>query len=78
LRLVTDTEFDDYAIALWEIPTAYVSDRSRVETNAKDAVLTKNKDGEFHMVLFFDLRPGTELRIAIRGVSQTEERTGEE
>lgn len=78
LRLVTDTEFDDYAIALWEIPTAYVSDRSRVETNAKDAVLAKNKDGEFHMVLFFDLRPRTELRIAIRGVSQTEERTGEE
>jgi hypothetical protein len=70
LRVTTETQFDDYAIAVWDLPTAYVGDRSQIETNAKDYLPAKNKDGEFHMVLFFDLRRETQLQITIRGVQR--------
>lgn len=72
LSLTSDATFEDYALAVWDLPTAYVSDRSRIETNAKDFVLAKNKDSGFHMVLFFDLCPQTSLEITIHGVKQSQ------
>jgi hypothetical protein len=36
-----------------------------IETNASEFVLAKNTDGEYHLVLFFDLRPGVEIRVSI-------------
>ena len=61
LAIHTEASFPDYALALWGVPTAYSPDRSRIETNAKDFVLARNTDGEFHLVLFFDLYPNAEL-----------------
>ncbi len=61
LKMVTNAEFKDYAIALWGVPVQFSMDRSRIKTDAKDFVLAKNTDGEFHIVLFFDLKPDTEL-----------------
>ncbi|MAG35907.1 MAG: hypothetical protein CL878_06655 [Dehalococcoidia bacterium] len=65
LNMHTSATFDDYAIALWNVPAAYSPDRSRIETNAKDFVLAKNADGEFHVVLFFDLKPGASLTVTV-------------
>ena len=66
LAMRTEASFQDYAIALWGVPAAYNPDRSRIETNAKDFILARNTDGEFHLVLFFDLHPDAELRVTVR------------
>jgi hypothetical protein len=59
LRMLTEAEFPDYAIALWELPDEFTRNPNlfTVETNPKEYVLAKNTDGEYHMVLFFDLVP---------------------
>jgi hypothetical protein len=59
LRMLTEAEFPDYAIALWELPDEFTRNPNlfTVETNAKEYVLAKNTDGEYHMVLLFDLVP---------------------
>ena len=67
LRMVTRSEFADYAIALWGVPAESGLDRSRIKTNARDFVLAKNVEGEFHLVLFFDLRPDAELYVTLTG-----------
>ena len=36
-----------------------------IDTDAKEFVLARNTDGEHHLVLFFDLRPNTEIRVSI-------------
>ena len=66
LAMRTEASFQDYAVALWDVPAAYSPDRARIETNAKDFVLARNTDGEFHLVLFFDLHPDAELRVTVR------------
>lgn len=62
----TDASFDDYAIALWDVPAAWSADRSRIETDAVDVLSVKNADGEFHLILFFDLRPDLKLTVSVR------------
>ena len=58
-------EFKGFAIALWGLPTESSLDPSMIETNASEFVLAKNTDGEYHLVLFFDLRPGVEIQVSI-------------
>ena len=58
-------EFKGFAIALWGLPTKSSLDPSMIETNASEFVLAKNTDGEYHLVLFFDLRPDVEIRVSI-------------
>ena len=58
-------EFKDFAIALWGLPTESRLDPSMIDTDAKEFVLTRNTDGEHHLVLFFDLRPNTEIQVSI-------------
>ena len=65
LKTVTTARFQDYAIALWGVPAKFSPDRLRIQTNAKDFVLAKNVDGEFHIVLFFDLKPDAELFVTV-------------
>ena len=36
------------------------------ETDAKECILAKNTDGEFHLVLVFDLRPGARIQVTLR------------
>ena len=64
-RVVFKGEFKGFAIALWSLPTESSLDPSMIETNASEFVLAKNTDGEYHLVLFFDLRPGVEIRVSI-------------
>jgi hypothetical protein len=66
LRMRTQASFPDYAICLWGLPTPFPSDRSRIETNAKDFIAVKNTAGEFHLVLVFDLKPEAELTVSVR------------
>ncbi|MAG36656.1 MAG: hypothetical protein CL878_10515 [Dehalococcoidia bacterium] len=66
LSMQTEARLPDYAIALWGVPAAYSPDRSRIETNARDFILAKNTDGEFHLVLLFDLHPDAELSVTVR------------
>ena len=65
LTMESEFAFEDYAIALRGVPAAYSSDRSRVVTNAKDFIIAKNRDGEFHLVLFFALEPDTMLHVSV-------------
>lgn len=65
LKMLTQSEFPDYAITIWGVPAQFSLDRSRVKTNAKDFVLAKNIDGEFHIVLIFNLKPDTELWLTV-------------
>ena len=52
-------------IALWDVPATFSLDRSRIATSAKDFILACNTDGEFHLVLLFDLRPDAELTVTV-------------
>jgi len=66
----SDRPFSNYAICLWDIPSSYAPDGGRVQTNAKEAIMVRNVAGELHLVLLFDLKTKTELRISIADVSQ--------
>ena len=68
-------EFKGFAIALWGLPTESSLDPSRIETNASEFVLAKNTDGDYHLVLFFDLRPDVEIRVSILDASPGVETT---
>jgi len=62
--MITNAEFSGYAVILWDVPTR--SDHPVVTTDANEWVVARNTDGETHLVLFFDLKPGVEIRIVIR------------
>jgi hypothetical protein len=66
LRLLTSAEFEDYAICLWDLPAAAHPEAARIETNAKEFLLARNTEGEYHLVLFFDLKPNAEIRVTLR------------
>jgi len=66
LTMKTQTSFPGYAIALWNLPVEYAADTSDIHTTAQSYMLVKNTDGETHMVLYFDLKPGAELKIVLR------------
>jgi hypothetical protein len=36
-----------------------------IETTAKEHVLARNRDGEYHLILFFDLKPCAEIQVKI-------------
>ncbi len=65
LKMLTGATFKDYAIALWGLPKRFSGDPAKVETNANDFLLAKNTDGEFHLVLFFDLEPNAEIQVTL-------------
>ncbi|NQW18753.1 MAG: hypothetical protein HQ478_14870 [Chloroflexi bacterium] len=65
LKIITEAEFPDYAVAIWGVPAKFSLDRSRIKTNAKDFVLARNRDGEFHIILYFDLKPDVELTLTV-------------
>ena len=71
--MLTEAEFPDYAIALWELPDEFARNPnpSRIETNAKEFILAKNTDGEYHMVLLFDLVPDFVLEVTLKSQSRT-------
>lgn len=64
LTMQTDAEFPDYAIALWDLPSDF-NPAAAIETTASDHILAKNTEGEHHLILFFDLRPGAEIRVTV-------------
>ena len=66
LKMLTKASFQDYAIALWGLPSEFSPERFSVESNAKEFILTRNTGGEFHLVLVFDLQPNAELHITLR------------
>jgi hypothetical protein len=66
LTMKTQANFPGYAIALWDLPVEYGADPSDIHTTAQSYTLVKNTDGETHMVLYFDLKPGAELKIILR------------
>ena len=67
LRAVTEASFPDYAIALWGLPDSFARDPrpERIQTNAKEFVLAKNTEGEHHLVLMFDLKPGCVVEVTL-------------
>ncbi len=66
LRMATTAEFPGYAICLWGLPVRGALAPSRVVTNADSFLLAHNTEGENHLVMFFDLKPGAELTVTIR------------
>ena len=67
-KVIFKGEFKSFAIALWGLPTESKLDPSMIDTNASEFVLARNTDGEYHLVLFFDLRPDVEIRVSILDV----------
>jgi hypothetical protein len=67
LTMDTKATFRNYAIALWGLPQAIAKNPNpkRINTNANQFILVKNRLGEYHLVLFFDLVPDGELDIVI-------------
>jgi len=39
--------------------------KAPIATSADEHTLAWNADGEYHLVLFFDLRPGAEVRVEV-------------
>ena len=66
VRMVTEATFDDYAIVLWQLPPEFNGDATTVESDAKECIVARNRDGEYHLVLFFDLKPDLELQVSLR------------
>lgn len=66
LTLLTKEEFPDYAICLWDVPAPFTTDRSKIESNAKEVIPVKNTAGEFHLVLRLDLKPNQQLTVRVR------------
>ena len=64
LTMQTSAEFPDYAVALWSLPEDF-DRQAAIETNAKEHILARNTNGEYHLILFFDLKPGAEIQVRI-------------
>lgn len=64
LAVRSETRFVDYAIALWGLPEEF-DPAAPITTNAKEAILAKNTDGEHHLVLVFDLEPQMQLTVTV-------------
>jgi len=65
LKIKGEREVKDLPVCLWGIPAKWEQDLSKIQTNAKEIIPVKNTDGEFHLVLFLDIKPETELRVRI-------------
>ena len=64
LTMQATAEFPDYAICLWGLPRD-VDPEATIETTAKEHLLAKNTEGEYHLILFFDLKPNGEIQVRI-------------
>jgi len=67
LKIKGDKEIAGFPICLWGIPAKWDPERSTIQTNAVEAIPVKNTDGEFHLVLFVNLKRETELKVRILG-----------
>jgi len=65
LTLVTRSEFPDYAIALWGLPSECDWTSVRITTTAREHLLAVNREGERHLVLFFDLKPDKTICVSL-------------
>jgi len=66
LKMNTEEYFPGYVIALWNLPVSYKSESQDIDTNATKYELVKNTDGEVHMVLHFDLKPDSQIKVVLR------------
>ena len=67
MHLETDKSFSNYAVCIWELPLEWNPAIDRVKVNAKETLLAFNPNGEYHLVLFFDLKqPETDLKIRLQ------------
>jgi len=67
MKMLTKAEFPDYGIALWGLPEDFTRnpDPDRIKTNAKEFIIAKNTDGEYHLLLFFDLKPDLPIDVSL-------------
>lgn len=65
LKIKSEQEIEDFPICLWGIPANWEPELSKIQTNAEEVIPVKNTDGEFHLVLFCNLKKETELRVRI-------------
>lgn len=56
LKMVTQSEWQDYAMVLWSLPATYAErpEPGRIRTNAKAFQVAKNPVGEYHLYFEFD------------------------
>ncbi len=66
LWMDTAGSFPGYAICLWGLPIDYNTDPKDISTDAAKYELVQNTDGEVHMVLYFDLKPGAGVKVVLR------------
>ncbi len=61
------SESREYAICLWDLPQEFARkpDVARIKTNASEFVLARNTDGEYHLVLFFQLKPDALVEVTL-------------
>jgi hypothetical protein len=65
LRCQTAAEFPDYAICLWGLPED-ADPTAPIETSARQAIVVRNLQGDWHLVLRFDLVPDAHLELSLR------------
>ena len=65
LSVASEAAFPNYALALWGLPDDYEPTAWRIEATAGRHLLARNTDGEYHLVLLFDLEEGDQT-ISIR------------
>ena len=65
LSVASEAAFPSYVLALWGLPDDYEPASWRIETTAGTHLLAGNTNGEYHLVLLFDLEQGNQT-IAIR------------
>lgn len=65
VRLDTAATMPDYAICLWGLP-GDVDPTAPVETDAREALFARNPQGETHLILRLDLKPGAEVQVRVR------------
>ena len=72
MKMLTKAEFNDYAIALWGLPEEFARDPDpvRIKTNAKEFAIARNTDGEYHLILVFDLKPDLLLKVELPEAKQ--------
>ena len=65
LHMHTTASMPDYAVAIWDLPQEFQGDRAKVRTNAKEFIVAWNREREYRLILFFDLKPDAELTVSL-------------
>ena len=71
LWMRTGEKYNDYAITVWDLPQ--FDTQKPIKTNAKEYHLVYNTDGEYHLVLVFDLTPGKIIEVELTRLSRINE-----